>query len=115
MKALVLVKCLRLRHVLVRLPGLLSTLLLYKEFYTAVVQLSVVTNLFYLLLFLASIVNHWRRLRAIKQLRSPASREVGFLELGVISYLYGTRSTPWKMFGDREPRQSSFLQLVDRL
>ncbi len=52
MKALILVKRLRLRHVLVRLPHLLSTFPLHKEFKAAVIQLPGITNLLYLPLFL---------------------------------------------------------------
>ena len=59
MKALILVKRLLLRHVLVRLPCLLTAVPLHKEFYAAVSPLSSVTNLLDAPLFLANIaVNH---------------------------------------------------------
>jgi hypothetical protein len=58
MNALVLVKCLCLRYVLERFPRLVPTFPLHKEFQASALRLSVVTNLFYLPFFLASIVHH---------------------------------------------------------
>ncbi|KAK4031767.1 hypothetical protein C8A01DRAFT_41789 [Parachaetomium inaequale] len=60
MKALILVKRLRLCHVLVRLPCLLSTFPLHKQFQAAVIQPPVATDLLYQELFLPAVVaNHW--------------------------------------------------------
>jgi len=58
MKALIPVKCLCLRYVLERFTCLVSTFPLHKELRASALRLSVVTNLFYLPLFLASIVHH---------------------------------------------------------
>jgi hypothetical protein len=46
-KALILVKRLRLLHILVRLSYLLSAFLLHKQFQTAVIQLPLATDLPY--------------------------------------------------------------------
>lgn len=79
MKALILAKRHRLRHILVRLPCLLSAFPSHKQA-QAVVVYPMVTNLLYLPLFLAG------------------------LEFGVISHLNGPGSPPREMLGDRGPR-----------
>lgn len=58
MEALILVKRLRLRHVLVRHPCLLTTFPFHKEFHAAIGQLSRLTNLLDAPLFLADIVDY---------------------------------------------------------
>ena len=62
MKTLILVKRLRLCHILVRLLYLVSTFPFNQEFQATTVQLSAVTNFLYLPLFLSlfisSIANH---------------------------------------------------------
>ena len=63
MKALILVKHLYLRHVLVKLPYLVPTFLLHKELHATVIQFSIVINLLNLPLFL--IVNYRGCLRII--------------------------------------------------
>src|SRR5690349_21244572 len=84
MKALILVKHLCLRHVLARLPCLLSTFPLHKQFQAAVIQPPMATNLLYLPLFFSAVVaNHWGdRPRVTTDLSRPALRGVGGSELG---------------------------------
>ena len=55
-KALILVKRLRLRQVLVRLPYLLSTLPLHKQFYGAIILRSRAANLLHPPLLLPAVV-----------------------------------------------------------
>lgn len=75
MKTLILVKRLRLRHVLVRLLYLLSTLSLHKQFQTAIIPPSVATNLLHFPLLLPAVVaNHWEECqRPITQLEFTMS------------------------------------------
>ena len=87
METLVLVKRLRLRHVLVRLPCLLSTLPPHKKFQAAIIPLSVASNLLDLPL------------------------QVGGTELGLISYLNSPGTAPRELLGDRGPRKSLPPQL----
>src|SRR5690242_1383099 len=79
-------------HVLVRLPCLLSTFPLHKEFQAAVIQPPVATDLLSQELFPPAVVaNNWEeRPKVIRPLSRPASRGIGGFELGVISYLNGT-------------------------
>jgi len=90
MKVLILVKCLRLCRVLIRLPCLRSAFPSHKQFQVAVVPRPVVTDLLYLPLFLAGVVNDWGGCpRVIIQLPRPTSRGVGGLKVGVIPHLNG--------------------------
>ncbi|KAK4095780.1 hypothetical protein N658DRAFT_535629 [Parathielavia hyrcaniae] len=86
MKTLVLVKRLRLRHDLVRLPCLLSTLPLHQQFLAAVIPLVFAANRLHLPL-------------------------LGDFELGLIPHLNSPSTAPRELLGDRGPRKSLPLQL----
>jgi hypothetical protein len=91
MKTLILIKRLRLRHVLVRLPCLLSTLPPHKQFPAAVIPPSIAADLLHLPLFL------------------PAARGIGGFELGMIPYLNSPSTSAREMLGDRDLRKSLLL------
>lgn len=82
MKALVLVKRLRLFHVLVRLPCLLSTFPLHKHFPAAVMPPVFSANPLHL---------------------PPLLRG---LELSLVPHLNSPSTTPRELLGDRRPRES---------
>src|SRR4029434_2758362 len=87
MKALIHVKRLRLRHVLIRLPCLLSTLPLHTQFQAAVIPPSMTTN----------------------RLHPPLLRLACGSELRVIPYLNSPRCTSWETLGNRDPRSPCSL------
>ncbi len=101
MKTLILVKRLRLRHVLVRLPCLLSTFPLHKQFQAAVIQPPIATDLLCRELFLLAVVgNHWgERPRVIRPLllaQSPALTEL-YLRFSGRKVAYATVSGIWEL------------------
>jgi hypothetical protein len=88
MKTLILVKRLRLRHVLIRLPCLLFALPLHKQFPAAIIPPVLAANLLHLPL-------------------------LGGFELGFIPHLNSPGTAPRELLGDRGPRKSLHLQLKD--
>ncbi len=107
MKALILIKRLCLRHILIRLPSLLSTPPPHTQLQAAVIQSPVATNLLYPPLW-------GERPRVIMPLPRPASRGIGSVELGVIPHRNGPGTSAREMLGDRDPRKTLLLlQLAD--
>lgn len=83
---LLLVKRRRFCYVLEGFLCLFSAFLFHKEFQVAVIQLSVMTSILSLSLFLSDIVNNRRYMIVITQLRSSVRAAVG-LKLGAINTL----------------------------